>query len=312
MRYEDWDVQLFHGNDDQRKPLREFRPQCNTTSETEDSLRVSGVIPIMTCFVPSLPEGEAFQVSVHSWGGLPNFHFPQDGSRGKQMVFHLKVLVDGVVSCIHTITHEETVWPKSFEHVNVDGLNTPLQFPVYSDSVMQPATWDPRDLQGRIRLEISEGFMATTRGGNLNFIKTANHAIFSFQPAPLYKLEDTRVAYPNPFLTANPLPPQGAWPLQAMMIPRASHRKSSVSSNSSAASGRFRRYSGSSTPHSGSSRSTSGYSIMSASAMPLLQKAAGSMPPPPPPIRATRYAGGSGPRRHASIPPEMLIPLKKN
>lgn len=38
MRYEDWDILLFYGDGEQRKPLREFRPQCNTTSETEESL----------------------------------------------------------------------------------------------------------------------------------------------------------------------------------------------------------------------------------------------------------------------------------
>lgn len=39
MRYEDWDILLFYGDGEQRKPLREFRPQCNTISETEESLR---------------------------------------------------------------------------------------------------------------------------------------------------------------------------------------------------------------------------------------------------------------------------------
>lgn len=83
---------------------------------------------------------------------------------------------------------EDCTWPKSLTNFNISSSDKALKFPLYRDSVMQPATWDPRDLPGRIRLEISEGFMAPTGGGNLNFIKVASHAVFSFQPAPLCEL----------------------------------------------------------------------------------------------------------------------------
>lgn len=125
------------------------------------------------------------------------------------------------------------------------------------------------------------------------------------------KLEDACIAYPNPFLTANPLPPQGAWPASGMMVPRPMRtRNDSISSSSSVTSGRSRGYSGSNT-FSGSSRSTSGYSIMSASAMPLIQKTPGSMPPPPLPMHVPRMVDSSPQRRHVSIPADMPVAWKK-
>lgn len=52
----------------------------------------------MTCFVPSLPHGTEFAVSINHWGGNPSFLSPYSGFQGQPTVLHFKLVVDGVVS----------------------------------------------------------------------------------------------------------------------------------------------------------------------------------------------------------------------
>jgi hypothetical protein len=103
MRYSNWDVLLFPANS--KVPIQEFRTQCCVTSDKglldylhlfegylfvltlrrkkhADSpyLHTSfinpqhyfnqkslGQLPILTSFIPSLPQQSPFRVSIHSW-----------------------------------------------------------------------------------------------------------------------------------------------------------------------------------------------------------------------------------------------------
>ncbi|QVM09450.1 hypothetical protein D8B26_004112 [Coccidioides posadasii str. Silveira] len=86
MRYENWDVLLFA--EGSRVPIQEFRTQCFVTKDREspylqtqafinpslffpqnnNSLQGGpGQVPVLTTFIPSLPQDNPFRVSIHSW-----------------------------------------------------------------------------------------------------------------------------------------------------------------------------------------------------------------------------------------------------
>lgn len=46
---------------------------------------------------------------------------------------------------------------------------------------MSQQHWDANDFQGRIKVEISEGYLRSDHV----FVKLMNHGIFNFQPAPM-------------------------------------------------------------------------------------------------------------------------------
>jgi hypothetical protein len=74
MRYEDWDVLLFVGDEavalkEFHTPLKEFQVDCHMVCDSEFSTPGGPVVglPTMTCFIPSLEAGTPFRVSLHSW-----------------------------------------------------------------------------------------------------------------------------------------------------------------------------------------------------------------------------------------------------
>jgi len=107
MRYLDWDVLLFpHAS---HIPIKEFRVACYLQQERLDSAGV----PILTAFVPSLPDHTPFQVSVHSWikpqailGGNNAGYAP-----GTAYQWRVNVRADGKVLSSETFA-EDVTWPK--------------------------------------------------------------------------------------------------------------------------------------------------------------------------------------------------------
>lgn len=78
MRFQDWDVLAFP--QDSPAPVQEFRTSCYTvaqgtlngsvlsTSIAKLTRRADiGRMAILNTFVPSLPEGKPFQISIHRW-----------------------------------------------------------------------------------------------------------------------------------------------------------------------------------------------------------------------------------------------------
>lgn len=98
----------------------------------------------------------------------------------------------------------------------------PLRFPPFYPSVTQTNVWDAADQQGRIMIEISEGYVDVVDGEEV-FVKLKNYVLFNFQPAPLGMsfdpvssnedadtctevLKRVGIAWPNPVMFENPLP----------------------------------------------------------------------------------------------------------
>ncbi|KAI5463620.1 hypothetical protein BGZ63DRAFT_381913 [Mariannaea sp. PMI_226] len=66
MRYEDWDILLFPQG--REVPMKEFKVTCHVVHDLEFShAQGSFGLPTLCCFVPSLPAGVPFQISIHSW-----------------------------------------------------------------------------------------------------------------------------------------------------------------------------------------------------------------------------------------------------
>ena len=106
MRFQDWDVLLFPAGS--QVPVREFRTACFAQ---QNGLTVA---PLLTCFVPSLESGAAFQVSVHSWTKPTSILGPHAGyAAGAKYVWRIKMAVDGV-SVVNATFSEAVSWPRQF------------------------------------------------------------------------------------------------------------------------------------------------------------------------------------------------------
>ncbi|KAK0274293.1 hypothetical protein LTR91_020166 [Friedmanniomyces endolithicus] len=237
MRFQDWDVLLFPQGS--HVPLREFRTACyaqqdpdhhhqhprsrTTTSATATSFTTTTTMagpgvgpaggvttPLLTAFVPGLGAGEGFQVSVHSWstpaaiaggGGV-------GGGSGAVMQWRVKIVVDGAVVACETFG-EEAVWPRQMDlssATDAEGKKLPLSFPRFHRSILTQSHWNACDDMGRIKVQLSAGYEVDLEGRS-HFVKTVDHVVFSFQPAPLDILERSGIAWPHANLPVvnNPL-----------------------------------------------------------------------------------------------------------
>ena len=125
MRYQNWDVLLFPGHS--RIPIQEFNSACHVLfdqsecmdqSDPEWSSLSTGQLalskwappedpfvtkyesmtktPILTCFVPSLPAGTAFRISIHSWEKpAPSTILKSRTAQNEPVAFQARVYVDG-------------------------------------------------------------------------------------------------------------------------------------------------------------------------------------------------------------------------
>lgn len=107
MRYQDWDVLLFPSGSEAHTPFKEFRTACYVEAAPNSNTQT----PLLSTFVPSLPRGVAFQVSIHSWvptrpmiGALAN------GAKIDE-AWEARVVVDGKLETVHYLPCQ-TVWPQ--------------------------------------------------------------------------------------------------------------------------------------------------------------------------------------------------------
>lgn len=205
MRFEDFDVLLFPGAGDNAAhvPCKEFRVQCavvrdsrgselltHTSSSGYELTVEADFTPLLTGFIPSLAPGSQFQISIHSWTPQ-RFRFHPEvapNADSPQQVWHVQLTVDGVIIGIE-IFQPDVVWPKVISLANtqvIRGRIQPLRFPQFHEEVMKESSWDALSDLGRIKVEISEGYLRGARG-NQSFVKLTTHAIFSFQHAPMGK-----------------------------------------------------------------------------------------------------------------------------
>lgn len=101
MRYLDWDVLLFPGEEQgtHHVPLKEFRTACYT----EHYDNAAHVTPLLTTFVPSLPMGKPFQISLHSWsdtGPVLTASTTRPNATKLTELWQVRVVIDGI--CVRT------------------------------------------------------------------------------------------------------------------------------------------------------------------------------------------------------------------
>lgn len=203
MRYENWDVLLFP--ESSKVPIQEFRTQCFVTQEEVETPYINSAaivnsgsyfmprasvvqLPVLTTFIPSLPQNTPFRVSVHSWDKpRPSLLMESLMQPDDALLFEIRIFIDGL--CVSgSVFGQRTNWPHIMElssHVDKNGDQDYLRFPPFHQDILEQRHWEAGDLHGRIRVVIAEGFARPNR--NPPFERVKDIIAFSFQHAPLRK-----------------------------------------------------------------------------------------------------------------------------
>ncbi|GAP91511.1 putative NADH dehydrogenase -like protein [Rosellinia necatrix] len=198
MRFEEWDVLLFPK--DSKVPIKEFKTNCHVVHDTEFAYTHGSFgLPTMTCFMPGLPPGTPFNISLHSWKTPDVSQFTRNYSKHPELVkLEARVLIDGRL--VTTSSFNRTgPWPQLINHSSdftKNGDLEVLKFPQFRSELLRQSYWSPADELGRIKIVISEGFPRDSLTVPVERVK--NVIAFSFQHAPLDILESSGIAWPNP------------------------------------------------------------------------------------------------------------------
>ncbi|KAJ6098661.1 hypothetical protein N7467_000196 [Penicillium canescens] len=213
MRYGNWDVLLFP--ELSRVPIQEFKTQCFVTKDKDSPNLHSAAyhgphpyypdparcnqLPVLTTFIPSLPQDSRFRVSVHSWEKpRPSLSIESHMEPEDVLLFEARIYVDGAFVA-GTIFGQRTDWPHVIElsaHLDRDGNPDAMRFPAFHSEILGQKHWDISDTKGRIRVVIAEGFSRPNRSPPFERYKDV--IVMSFQHAPLDILEFSNIAWPNP------------------------------------------------------------------------------------------------------------------
>ncbi|KAH7134076.1 hypothetical protein EDB81DRAFT_902876 [Dactylonectria macrodidyma] len=214
MRYEDWDILLFPRGCE--VPLKEFKVACTVVHDHEFShTHGSFGIPTLCCWVPSLPAGTPFQISIHSWTMPTISQFTKTYSGYPESVkFEARLFIDGPLVA-STSLDRNSCWPHLIAHsfdFSKNGDLEALKFPIFQQELLQQNHWSAADDLGRIKLIISEGFPRDSLSMPIERVK--NVVAFTFQHAPLGTnappfvlktiLEAGSIAWPNPSMWRRP------------------------------------------------------------------------------------------------------------
>lgn len=87
---------------------KEFKTQCQVEGK-----HIPEATPLMSAFVPSLPAGNPFQISVHSWSPTAVGHIVpvMEGHVQPRELFEVRVLVDGKLNAIAHLP-VDSQWPQ--------------------------------------------------------------------------------------------------------------------------------------------------------------------------------------------------------
>ncbi|KAF2207318.1 hypothetical protein CERZMDRAFT_102595 [Cercospora zeae-maydis SCOH1-5] len=201
MRFEDWDVLIFPGTGPEAHiPIQEFGVECYGVTDNRLLKDETITAPLMTCFIPSLRAGEPFQISLHSWKPRPfNFRPAGEPHPDRPQVWQFKITVDGNVMCVDTMT-ADVQWPKAIHVATAQagraGRPDHLRFPPFYQESVYAHQWHPYADKGRIKVEISEGFLER-HDEHAKFVKLTVHVIFNFQHAPIDVLRNCGKAWPS-------------------------------------------------------------------------------------------------------------------
>lgn len=74
--------------------------QTNVIAEVHYSQTTALLIPTVTCFIPSLPAGESFRISIHSWQNPEASRYVHHISsrHAERVMFEARVFVDGQIA----------------------------------------------------------------------------------------------------------------------------------------------------------------------------------------------------------------------
>ncbi|APA09213.1 hypothetical protein SS1G_14270 [Sclerotinia sclerotiorum 1980 UF-70] len=200
MRYQNWDVLMFP-NELCKIPLQEFKTSCQVVQDPEvhQSQGAALLLPTVTCFVPSLPAGESFRISIHSWQNPEaSRYIHQISSRhAENVLFEARVFVDGRIASTK-LFHRNGPWPTVLEtsvEIDKQGDYKKLEFPAFHRELLSQSYWNPGDDLGRVKVVVSEGVPRDNL--SMPFERIKNLVAFSFQHAPLDVLEASSIAWPN-------------------------------------------------------------------------------------------------------------------
>ncbi|KAM3461035.1 hypothetical protein NHJ6243_005352 [Beauveria neobassiana] len=159
MRYEDWDILLFPR--DGQVPLKEFRVACHVVHDDELShINGSPGLPTVCCFVPSLPPGAPYKLSIHSWATPPISQSTRSyGKFADRVVFEVRLFVDGRFVSSASMNRAGP-WPNVLKNSFgfSDAGELPLSFPQFQRELLDQSYWSPADDLGRIKVIISESY----------------------------------------------------------------------------------------------------------------------------------------------------------
>ncbi|KAH7417327.1 hypothetical protein BKA64DRAFT_297498 [Cadophora sp. MPI-SDFR-AT-0126] len=198
MRYQNWDVLLFP--DQYKVPLQEFKTSCQVIQDPESHNLQSNplLLPTVTSFIPGLPAGAAFRVSIHCWQNPEISRYIQTLKKPSDVVtFEARLFIDGRLAGSKWF-NQSGPWPTIIElSVDLDknGEFEKMKFPAFHKELLSQSYWNPGDDLGRIKVVISEGFSREQL--TYPFERIKNIVSFSFQHAPLDVLEASSIAWPN-------------------------------------------------------------------------------------------------------------------
>lgn len=108
MRYDDWDILVFPSPRDAsldagkeaKVPVKEFKVACHVVPDVEASRRgLHSGLPIMTCFIPSLPAGSPFHISIHNWRTPEISQYTKNYSKHWDLAkFEARIFIDGKIA----------------------------------------------------------------------------------------------------------------------------------------------------------------------------------------------------------------------
>lgn len=124
MRYQNWDVLLFP--DQSKIPQQEFKTACQVIQdhgrylpaclwsfgllmlvpEAQNLQTNPSLLPTITSFIPALPSGASFRVSIHSWENPEISRYIQSIKKPTdKIMFEARVFLDGRIAgyYLHTL-----------------------------------------------------------------------------------------------------------------------------------------------------------------------------------------------------------------
>ncbi|CAG8982609.1 hypothetical protein HYALB_00008101 [Hymenoscyphus albidus] len=161
MRYQNWDVLLFP--EQSKIPQQEFKTACQVIQDHDaQTLQTNpSLLPTVTSFIPALPPGAHFRVSIHSWENPEISRFIQSIKKSTdKIMFEARVFLDGRIAGSKWFS-QDGPWPTILElSIDLDkhGEYEKLKFPAFHQELLSQSYWNACDDYGRVKIIIAEGF----------------------------------------------------------------------------------------------------------------------------------------------------------